>query len=437
MNLSTEPIEPESDNAEFIPAELPVAPVAPTLFSRAKKYAYTIGVSFLIVGLQLIQGILLARLLGPVGRGEYATAVFYPQLLLYVGLLGGIEVICRYALKPGMDLFQLRRSALRLSLITGTVTTVVALACSLLALPPDKQYLLPQALICSLGIIGQQMALLVTAVDRGADQFTRYNVLRMIAAGLFPVLLLGWALCFKLDVMQASILSVIAASLGGVLCLYGLPQPLSGTGISGTRQLLAEGRPYAISMVAIDLFERLDLMMILWLTSLETQGFYAAMVPAAYPLTVAPNTLGVFLFNVGAREGQGLTYRQFNRFLIGIGLFQAVSTVVFILLIGPVVTFVYEERYAPAVIFAQWLAPVAAVKGILQSLDAYVRGRGMPLAGIHIRWIATIVMLGFIAATFHTYGAVSIPMGCLVAQLVCFVWLCNLVYLDIRRRKPT
>ena len=65
--------------------------------SNRLKFVWTVGFAFAIVALQLGQGVLLARLLGPQGRGEYATAVLYVQMLLYIGLLGGLEVVCRYA----------------------------------------------------------------------------------------------------------------------------------------------------------------------------------------------------------------------------------------------------------------------------------------------------------------------------------------------------
>ena len=38
------------------------------------QFVYTVGVAFAIVVLQMAQGILLARLLGAVGRGEYAVS---------------------------------------------------------------------------------------------------------------------------------------------------------------------------------------------------------------------------------------------------------------------------------------------------------------------------------------------------------------------------
>ena len=104
----------------------------------AFQFLSTVGIAFLIVALQLAQGILLARLLGPTGRGEYATAILYSQLLLYVGLLGGLEVICRHAASSSIGKQSLRRAALRLGLSVGGLTTLIAAGLSVAALPPEK-----------------------------------------------------------------------------------------------------------------------------------------------------------------------------------------------------------------------------------------------------------------------------------------------------------
>ena len=51
-----------------------------------------------VFGIYLIQGVVIARILGPVGRGEFGTAMFFPRdVFLYAGLLGGIEVVNSYA----------------------------------------------------------------------------------------------------------------------------------------------------------------------------------------------------------------------------------------------------------------------------------------------------------------------------------------------------
>ncbi|MEM9643599.1 MAG: hypothetical protein AAF989_01285, partial [Planctomycetota bacterium] len=54
-------------------------------FCRKRTFLATVGFAFGVVALQMGQGILLFRLLGAEGRGEYATTVLYVQMLLYVG----------------------------------------------------------------------------------------------------------------------------------------------------------------------------------------------------------------------------------------------------------------------------------------------------------------------------------------------------------------
>ncbi len=404
--------------------------VAP-LLSRAIPLLATVGVSFGIVALQLAQGILLARLLGPQGRGEYAAAALYSQMMLYVGLFGGIEVICRYAADENGDRISLRRSAFRLGVITGVLSTLAVVVCNTFGLPVEKQYLLPLSLVCALSLFGQQMTLLLSAVDRGAGDFARYNRIRLLAAAAFPVLLFLWAMLFPTTLVSTCWLLVVASGISVVPFCFGSRRVVHGAHAGpDTRQLLREGRPYAVSMLATDLLERLDLLLMLWLTPLLKQGYYNAMIPVAYPLTVIPNTLGLFLFNAGAKQGGGLTVKRVHHILASSIGIQTLTTVGFILLVEPVVTFVYGEEFRPAVIFAMWLAPVAAIKGIVQGLESYVKGRGRPLATVRIRIVSALVMLAVIAILYPLTGVLSVIQGSLVGQVVCFLGLAAIVYND-------
>ncbi len=402
------------------------------LLRRGRTFAFTVGVSFAVVFLQLAQGILLARLLGPEGRGEYATAVLYSQLLLYVGLLGGIEVICRYATDPTFDHEKLRRAALWLGITTGVITMLATILCSIVALPADKRFLMPLACLCSLSVIGQQVMLVVSAIDRGAGAFGRYNTLRIFAAGIFPALMLLYAIFFAVDPLVAAILFVIASMLSMGACLVGMRQPFRGESEPRVPQLLRESRSYGFSMLVTDLVERLDLVLVLWLAPLVTQGLYAAMVPAVYTLTVIPNTLGLFLFNAGASRDRQLGVNDVHRILASSFAVQFVSTLVFMLLIGPVVHIVYGEAFSDAVIFALWLAPVAAMRGIVQGLDNYLKGRGRPLAPINSRIASAVILLGVTALLFPTMQTLAIPVAALASQFVCLVWLSAIVYADAR-----
>ena len=183
--------------------------------SKSWQFAQTVGFAFAIVVLQMGQGVLLARLLGPEGRGEYAAAIFYVQMLVYAGLFGGLEVICRHAAEGELARSQLRRSALRLGMVTGLGTTCLVIVLNLIAMPEDKRFLIPLAICCSLSVVGQQILFLMTAVDRGTGEFSKYNARRVFAAAAFPLLLLVAAIVTEINLAVALVL-FLAASLASL-----------------------------------------------------------------------------------------------------------------------------------------------------------------------------------------------------------------------------
>ncbi len=92
--------------------------------------------------------------------------------------------------------------------------------------------------------------------------------------------------------------------------------------------------------------------------------------------------------------------------------------------------------FAPAVQFARWLAPVAAIKGILQGLDSYVKGRGKPLVAIRCRIAAAALMIAVTWLLYDEWGALSVAIGALAGQVLCLIWLSAIVYADVSGQDP-
>ncbi len=430
------------------PSLVPHTPGWRERFAKRLPLVTSVGVSFGIVGLNLVQGILLARLLGAEGRGEYATAILFTQVLLYIGLFGGIEVIARYAANANVAVGPLRQAAVRLSLLTATLTAGLVIVANLISLPTDRQYLLPLGIACSLSVFGQQLSLIVSAVDRGRGDFTAFNLNRLYAAAIFPALLIGaWAFN-GISVNVACALYTLSATLS---CIPLLWKSFTAPAVSANQEhaaavteepvpdtwtLFREGRPYALSMLATDLLERFDLLLFMWFTSLVVQGHYSAMLPVAFPLTVIPNTLGIFLFNAGALAGGQLTRPQVLRVFGATCLVQAAMTCGFWLVVGPVVRFVYGEEFEPAIQFAMWLAPIAAIKGIVQGLESYLKGRGQPMITVHLRMLAAVVMGLTIAGLYPWTGYLAIIQGSLMGQVACVLSLVLVIYQQAVAAQP-
>ena len=396
----------------------------------------TFATTLTIFGIFMLQGILVARVLGPIGRGEFGTAVFFPRdILLYVGLLGGIEIVNRYASR-GICEKRLKQSAARLGMMSGLMTAVAAAVLSIVVLSfvdhGAKAYLIPYCLLVCLFVPWEHVHLTVSGVDRGQERYARYNFNRLIFAAAFPFLVLMLVITGLHEAAGSHLLLVIC-SLFVVSKIVGLLPTLRGISfrdwfrlpaqqneespVPSAKTLLRDGRPYALSMFATELFERLDILLILALASVQESGFYFVAVPAATLLTIAPNALGVFTFNAGA-EGRRVTLKTALAFVSGTAVFQIVAMACLWLIIPWLIVLFYGEPFRPAIAFVWFLLPACAIKGFLQAVDGYLKGCGKPLIGVWARVISIFVMLVFVAVSYQEFGLLSIPMAAFVGQTV-------------------
>lgn len=440
--------------------------------------AATVFSTLSVYGIFFVQGIFVARILGPMGRGQFGTALYFPRdILLYAGLLGGVEIINSVASKRAAETVALKYAAARLGLVSGLITAAIAALLSIgVLVNVGKADLIPFCLIVCLFVPFEHIQLTISAVDRGTHQYARYNINRIIYAAAFIAFVL---FTFGLDELVASTsslpewLSRLCARWTGfnhmipvptltLMCLLfvaskilGLAPTLRGmeiwkrirTGESysgrlkdapGTRQLLNEGKPYAISMLVSEVFDRLDILLILAWATVEMSGHYFVAVPAAALLTVAPNALSVFTFNVGADRDRHVTLRTATVAILGTVAFQIVATIAFLSLLPYLILLFYGEAFSPAIPFALWLLPACAIKGYLQAADGFLKGREKPMIGVISRMTSIGVMLLFVWLAFSQWEYLSIPMAACVGQGLSMIIVTTAVVHDVAKREsPT
>lgn len=407
--------------------------------------ATTMGIYLVFLG----QGILLARFLGPLGRGEFGSSIYFPRdLLLYAGLLGGVEIVNRMATSGAMPELMLKRTALRLGWFTGWMTAVVAGMCGTIFLAlVGKGYLIPWCWLCCLFLPWEHMQLNVGAVDRGRSRFGKYNRDRLLFAIAFPVLLvLAWAVGLG-SLLGVSMLAVacglfVASRILGLLpTVWQTIFPQDGVASVQTEspaksswRLLYEGKGYAASTLATELFERMDVFLIMALATVEQSGFYFVAVPAAGMMIIIPNVLGVFTFNVGADPKRRVSLRSAIGFVGSMGLVQILATIVMLMLLPYLIVAFYGQSYAAAIPFALWLVPAAAIRGMSQAVDGYLKGRGRPTAGIAARFAGLVAMLLVVPLAWSRWELLSVPMAAVAGQALSFGMLVGAALLEISRR---
>ncbi|MGE0606922.1 MAG: lipopolysaccharide biosynthesis protein [Pirellulales bacterium] len=401
--------------------------------SRHKSVIRTVATSFVIFTLWAVQGAVLARLLGPTARGEYGTAVLYAQLLMFIGLWGGQMTIARRAAASHRSHQQLRNAAMRYGLCTGLGTLAVVCLLALLALPKDKEHLMPLCMLCGLILPWEQMRLAMASVDHGGGAFTRYNICRLATAAMLPLLLIGLWLLDMHSLATVATMTVVASIAGFAIQWLACPQTsLRGPSAPPIQELAAEGMPYALGIVVGNLYGRLDMLLMLWLADLTAQGNYAAAIPTANLLIVAPVALELFAFNVGARPGASPHWKKIVAAGAGLAAVQFLMAVAFAIVLEPLMVLVFGEDFRAAVPLALALLPAFALTGCAMLAEGYLRGRGRPNSVTVSHVLGAAVLVCGSMALFGRYQALAIPLAACASRVVTLLWLTAAVALETR-----
>ena len=181
----------------------------------------TLSTRLVVAVLALISSILLARLLGPEGRGLFALIQLLPELILTFGLLGFDQAYAVYAgLEPERRQTLLWQSVI-ISIIVGGIASISS-SCFIIFGAPGFESLIHGVLwlyILPLVIIPVRMIITYwQAILRGMNQILLINAIELgskMFSVLFIILIVG-----LLELNVAGVVSIdVAISLGTIIFL--------------------------------------------------------------------------------------------------------------------------------------------------------------------------------------------------------------------------
>src|SRR6266566_3541119 len=155
----------------------------------SREFASTLVTNVVIQSCTIIQGILVARLLGPVGRGQFAAAILWPSLFAAMGGMGVGVALARRAGRA-TDLARVIRTGLVLTLLTGTVVAALCAVAIPWLLPGSDTIVRNAAYVFVPYIIFNQVSLAMIAIDQGAGWFAQMNWTRLIVNPVYLLFVL-------------------------------------------------------------------------------------------------------------------------------------------------------------------------------------------------------------------------------------------------------
>ena len=390
-----------------------------------KAYLGTFATSIFIQACTVLQGILLARLLGPVGRGEFASVILWPNIFAGVGILGFNMVIARYAGR-GTSPEGLTKTAVRAALVTSTFTVVTCAITIPFLLPAEKLHLLPATYLFLLFIPFNHLALNLQAIDHGIGNFRWLNATRAL---LYPIFFSGIIICWltSSDKVLGVTIALLAANFGVAATRLiarspALTRSKSHCGV-GAKNLLKESAPYVTAGIISMLYTQMDKALLIWLLPSRQIGWYMAAYAAATSINVLNSSIGIVQFSASTQATTGQGFPAIATALRQGGILTIIGAICLTALLPVLLPVVYGDEFLPAIKIAYTLLPGLLLAGFGNIMHEALRGQGKPVSAVisKLFGLATMAVIGISLAA--PLGVIGIAFGYVAGELVAFIGL--------------
>jgi antigen flippase len=396
----------------------------------ARAFVATFATSALIQAATVLQGIIVARLLGPTGRGEYATVILWPSVFAAIGIFGTNIALARAAAKTD-QYHAIIRTALFLALITSALSGALCYLCLPFLLPEAESHLLGLSKLFVVFILLNHLGVNLIAVDQGAGKFRRFNFTRAVLYPVYVSFLMGMWLLGNHQVKWAA-LGLLVANLAVVIVrlLFAWRDMRLWGHLYSPVGAIRESFQYGLVGAAMPLYQQADKAILLWLLGATNLGFYVVALSASAAIGSITSATGVVSFTVAAQSQQGYGFDGVAKTFRISALLWVMCGIPLAMAMPVLLPLVYGGDFAAAVGPAVLLIVGSAFAGLANLLDQTLRGQGRALVGFEGRIVGLGVMLaaGIVLATRS-----GLPGMCLaynLGQLTClsfFTWriLCH------------
>jgi len=351
--------------------------------------------------------IVVARTLGPVGRGAIAVAFSMTLLLVQFGSFG---------LQSANPYFVARDRRALGRVISNSVWISLVLGAGLIAVGVGVKAVFPSALrgldwldviVVLIGAPAALASILLQSVLLAEGRMLAYNGVELATATLtFLGLLIGLAV-FSMGVLGAIAL-MIALNMAAAGC-YLLLLLRDGPELAPPdRELMVRMLRYGLRVYVTTLLAyavgRINLIFVNSYLGSSAAGQYSIGISLSDGMHLLPSVVALNLF---PRIARGEPHERSAAVFRSLTLLFALLCLITVPIAGPGIRLVFGQAFAPAVPIYYWLLPGIFAYGMVNVLSYHFAGRGFPLEAVLI-WIPGLILNVVLVVTLVPSGGTHI-----------------------------
>jgi O-antigen/teichoic acid export membrane protein len=398
----------------------------------------TYGTRILVIFVTFATAIVIARELGPTGRGLYAVAATLGAIGAQFGNFG----------LHASNIYFVAKDRTHLPALIGNTLAVVVLSCLVAALSgilfvywPSLSPVRGTLLLLALAFVPISLAyLLVQGLLLGVNEVRAYNNIeslgKILALALISILVVFHGRSVELF-LAATALSVMVTFLWALARLRRVSTEPPKVSWPVFRQSIGIGlRAYTIAFFGF-LLLRIDLLMVKYMLGATEAGYYSISQVLAENTMMFPVVIGLLLFpKLSALKEREEKLQLANKAVLVTAALMLPAVVVAAFAAGPLISLAFGPSFLPAVAPFAWLMPGTYFLGIETVMVQLLNSEGFPPI-IVVAWIVTTlinVALNFWAIPHYGITGASIVSS--VCYFLMFVVVSAVVWKRNYKRQP-
>lgn len=335
--------------------------------------------------------VVIARYLGPTGRGTVAVAISLTQLLAQFGTVGIVAANPYFVAGRTFDVNRLIGSSLALAFGLGPLLAAGGAVIKILWPGALGDVEWDDLLLALAGLPAILATQFLQSLLLGEARMLAYNGIEAgIAALTLAALLVGFT-AFNLGPTGAIALTTTAAyvalftAASALIARHGGPRAPTRTLL---RELIAYGiRIYLATLLAFCLV-RFDLLLVGSYLGASEAGIYSVVAALTAGIIVLPTVVGLNLFTrVAAGAGAQLTAAVFR---LTLPVYAAVC-LASVPAARAAIPAAFGSDFEPAVALYYWILPGAFFLGMLTILSHHFAGEGFPIQAL-LAWVCGLAV---------------------------------------------
>jgi O-antigen/teichoic acid export membrane protein len=390
------------------PAE-PKTPTESKPRSFVRDAGTVVGTKVWTLLISFITATLLARWLGPEGKGLIAAVMVFPSMLLSVADLG-VRQASIYFIGKKVYPFEKIVGVLTFAWLFVTIVGSAAALGLMMTVGHDDAPLgimllaagsLPLTLLTTYAngiFLGNQMVGVMSRI-------TRMTVVQTLLVSILLVYVLGMGVA---GAMLATILGQVVASVYALSRLLKLAPIRPHWDGKLLIDLVSKGVLYSLSMFVMKLNYSADLILMQRLTTLEQIGLYTVGVSIAQLIWMVPTVLSsvVFSRSANAKDPEAFS-RNVAKLYRVISLFGLLVLGFLFFTMPYILPLLYGEKFATSVPVMQILLVGVWAMVATKTINGDFAGRGRPLLMLAVMLPSLILNIGLNLYLLPRYGAIG------------------------------